>query len=407
MAKKTSGSLGMVIIAVIAASFLGDSINGFNPVLENILEAFPHLSYTAVTFVSTIPNVTFIFAALIVGAIVGKRMKYRTAIITGCALILLGGVAPAVFYQSFSVLLVSRLVFGLGLGTLVVINGYVTSAFDGKRRQQLLGWHVTSMNIGSVAVLLIAGALGEMHWHVAAYSYVLAIIPLVAAFFIKEPQEIRITEEAPAEEDTIRTKTGFHIEPAVIGYGIVIIIMTMALYGLLLIMSPYVVDNNLGSSFQAGLLLSVYTAGAAFGGLVYDVTRRAFKGFFMQECVLQVIAGVALFYYANAIVLIAVGSFIAGWAWYAIMNVMTEFAAKKSNEETMAFNTSIIWISSTLGCFIGSFWMTGAELVFGDLYFGVVMAIFITFAAVGLFFMFRNPLKDETAGMIGGQHEYN
>ncbi len=398
ISKKESHSLSMVIIAIVAASFLGDSVNGFNPVLENISEAFPDLSYTAISLVATIPNITFCVAAIVVGAIVGKKMKYKTAMIVGCALILVGGVAPAILYKSFAVLMFSRLIFGLGLGSLVIINGYVTAAFNGKRRQSLLGWHVTSMNIGSMALLLIAGALGELHWHIAAYSYLLALIPLIASFFIKEPDEIKIGDKRETvETQAAARKEKMRLEPAIVGYGVIIVILTMALYGLLLIMSPYVVDNDLGSSFQAGLLLSIYTAGGAFGGLMYEKMRRAYKTFFVQGCALQIILGVALFYYAKSIIIIAVGSFLAGWAWYAVMNIFTELAAKKSNEATMALSTSMIWIASTLGCFIGSFWMSGAEFVFGELYFGVVMAIFIVFALLAILFLFVNPLKRESA----------
>lgn len=392
MTSKQHSGLNLIIIAIIATSFLGDSINGFNPVLDNISDAFPDLSYTMVSLVATIPNVTFCIAALIIGAIVGKKMKYRTALTIGCLFILIGGVIPAIFYKSFAVLMLCRLVFGLGLGALVVINGYVSEVFEGKERQKILGWRIAAMNVGSVIVLLIAGALGEIHWHIAAYSYLLAIIPLISTFFIKEPSEIKVTD---TEIETVSKKGKTKIEINVIVYCVIIVILTMALYGLLLIMSPFVVDNNLGSSTQAGILLSLYTAGGAFGGLIFDKMRAVSRQYFLSCSCLMIILGCSLFYWSGSFLLIAIGSFIAGWGWYAILTVCTELAAKQSNEASIALATSTIWIASYLGCFCGSFWMTGAEAIFGGLYFGVIISILIVFGLVAVIFLIKNPLRDE------------
>ncbi len=392
MASKQPCSLSMIIIAIIATSFLGDSSTAFNPVLDSISDAFPDLSYSIVTLFASVPNVTFCIAALVIGTLVGKHMKYRTAIILGCALVLIGGVTPSLFYENFAILMLSRLVFGLGLGALVVINGYTVEIFEGKKQQRILGWHVTSMNLGSVVLALIAGILGDIHWHVAAYAYFLAIIPFIFAFFIKEPSEIKRVQitETSGEKEKIKLGTN------VIILSIIILILTMALYGLLLIMSPYVVDNNLGSSTEAGILLSIYTAGGAFGGLIFDKMRTLCKRYFLTCCCLMIILGCVLFYWGGIFMLIAVGSFVSGWGWYGIMTVSTEIAAQMSNDASIALATSLIWIASCLGCFFGSFWMAGAEAIFGGLYFGVIMSILILFGLFAVVFVIKSPLKKES-----------
>lgn len=78
----------MTVVIIILTSSLGDSINGMNPVLENISNEFPDLSYSLITLVGTIPNITYIIAALIAGFFVGKQLKYRTTILLGCICIL-------------------------------------------------------------------------------------------------------------------------------------------------------------------------------------------------------------------------------------------------------------------------------------------------------------------------------
>ena len=109
----------------------------------------------------------------------------------------------------------------------------------------------------------------------------------------------------------------------------------------------------------------------------------------------MVILGSAMFYWCGVFILIAVGAFIAGWGFYSVMTVCTELAAKQSNDASVALATSIIWIGTYLGCFIGSFWMAGAEAIFGGLYFGVIISILIVFGLFAIIFLIKNPLRDE------------
>lgn len=166
MTKKMQ-SITMTVLIIILTSSLGDSINGMNPVLENISNEFPNLSYSLITLVGTIPNVTYIIAALIAGFFVGKQLKYKTTIVLGCICILIGGMLPGIWYESFALILTARLIFGIGLGLLAVLNAYVTEIFDGTARQKYLGWHTSAMNCGSIILLLLAGYLGGHHWSFA------------------------------------------------------------------------------------------------------------------------------------------------------------------------------------------------------------------------------------------------
>ena len=67
-----------------------------------------------------------------------------------------------------------------------------------------------------------------------------------------------------------------------------------------------------------------------------------------------------------------------------------------SNDASIALATSLIWIASCLGCFFGSFWMAGAEAIFGGLYFGVIMSILILFGLFAVVFVIKSPLKKES-----------
>lgn len=51
---KVKNPATMIIIAICLTSFMGDCINGWNPIIDNVANAFPNISYTVILYVSTL-----------------------------------------------------------------------------------------------------------------------------------------------------------------------------------------------------------------------------------------------------------------------------------------------------------------------------------------------------------------
>lgn len=390
MTKKIQ-TITMTVVIIILTSSLGDSINGMNPVLENISNEFPDLSYSLITLVGTIPNITYIIAALIAGFFVGKQLKYRTTILLGCICIFVGGMLPGIWYENFTLILAARLIFGIGLGLLAVLNAYVTEIFDGTERQRYLGWHTSAMNCGSIILLLLAGFLGGYHWSFAAYSYVLAVIPLIFAFFVKEPDQLSFSSKAICKTETKGKKT---MSTAAIGYFIVMVIVATTLNCFFIVMSPFVIDVQGGTVFLTSVILCCYIFGGAVAGFVFEKMRKICGKFFLIIICLAIAFGAALVYFTGAYVLMGIGGFICGFSFWSIMTVCIELTSLKSNEASVAFATTMICVGAYLGCFLATPWTSVVTAIFGDLYKGVFISIIIVLITLAIIFSIRNPLKE-------------
>ena len=91
-------------------SFLTLSASAVSPVLSEIGTSYPNVPQTIVALMTTLPTLIAIPATLITGRVLGSKLKYRTAIIWGIALNLVGGLMPIVT-ESFGLLLFWRALF--------------------------------------------------------------------------------------------------------------------------------------------------------------------------------------------------------------------------------------------------------------------------------------------------------
>ena len=79
-------------------------------------------------------------------------------------LFLAGGVAPA-FLNNFTTLLLSRAVFGIGIGLLSPLgNALVLGLFEGQERANMLGLGGVVMNLGGIAFQMLVGFLAAISW---------------------------------------------------------------------------------------------------------------------------------------------------------------------------------------------------------------------------------------------------
>lgn len=65
------------------AGWRSESVTGWNPIIENVSRAFPDVEYTTILYISTLPTITYVLAALIAGWLVGKKTGYKRTLISG------------------------------------------------------------------------------------------------------------------------------------------------------------------------------------------------------------------------------------------------------------------------------------------------------------------------------------
>ena len=121
----------------------------------------------------------------------GRRPALLLGLVVSAAGYLLFGVA-----QSLEVLLVARLVHGVGGGTVPVVFAYIADSVTGERRAEGIGW-VTAVTSSAAMIGPAVGSLaGQLH--PAGAGAVAAAFSLAAAVFAR----IRLPESRPRREES-------------------------------------------------------------------------------------------------------------------------------------------------------------------------------------------------------------
>src|SRR5690606_25020498 len=96
--------------------------------------------------------------------------------------------AAGLVVSSYPLLIATRFLFGLGAATIVTSTTVATLAFyQGRRRDQVMGWTSTATGIGGLVWPLLGGALGGISWH-ATFGIYLIGVPLGVATLLRMPE---------------------------------------------------------------------------------------------------------------------------------------------------------------------------------------------------------------------------
>ena len=119
-------------ISLLAIFFTSMGVATVSPAMAKLAAQFPSNNYA---LISTLPTLFIVPTTLWAGAVAGKKIRYRTISLVGILLFLIGGIAPFFLTESFTVLLVCRAVFGIGVGLRASLgNALVMQYYTGKKK---------------------------------------------------------------------------------------------------------------------------------------------------------------------------------------------------------------------------------------------------------------------------------
>lgn len=315
MDKKNTGvkiALGVLpVFLMTQCSFI------LNSALAAVSAAFPEIPFTSITLLSTLVTLMSVPTGIIFGLLVGKKIHYRTITILSAVLIIVAGCFPYFYLKNFYVLLISRVICGIGIGFSTPLgNAIVMSLFrdDPDKQAKMNGIGNTMMNLSGVILQLIAGWVCVFNVRYVFLVHALMIIPLVlCGLFLPEPEPI---QEATASSDTPKAKINWKVWFVCLTWGFAF----MSIYPYLLNISAILAGEGLGNSASASYVASGYAIGGMVSGVLFAMNLKIFKKFLVPcmyaLCGLCMIVG---FFSSSVFIFIAValilGIFIfSNWA---------------------------------------------------------------------------------------------
>lgn len=381
----------VTMLAVATTYMLQASLNVANPILATIASVFPDLSYNTVALVGTLPTLLAIPGGLIIDKIV-DAVGYKMALILTHLALVVSGILPVFFYESFMVILVCRAIFGLAYGIgYPLCSMSVRAFFESGQHSKVMGYGSICMNIANILFALLAGYVAAGFWANAFYLHIFMAIPLLFALFTKEPERPKATAAADGAKPKVKLNRAAWVY---IGMASVTIVF---FYGFFTYCSGMVVEKGIGNSIQAGYILTIVSVAGIVAGTIFSKLYGILGRKIYSACAFSTMVGLILLVIGTNMPMMYIGSVFVGMGFHSALPALfmgigedAGEAADKATGYTSTFMNLFsflaIYILSFLAGLIGQADSTVAPFYFAIGYFAIA-------TVAGLFL--KTPKKAE------------
>jgi MFS family permease len=367
---KEIGYLGFLGLCFVC--FLQGGTAGLSPALQGIADGLG-MDVNTVGLIQTIPGIFGVISSILVGKLVGTRIKYKTTIIVILVLALIAA-APLII-TSWPLLLFSRIILGLSTGVYYALPPMLLMRyFSGGKQRIRLGISNAFASAGGGVMMLVAGLLVVVNWRLSFAIFLLPLIPIVFLLIdMPEPEPIVKAEGG----DTKGGSSGLGV-PIIINCitgSLVFCLGTVALQSI----SVVVIGRGLGTGAEAGIAAPFFNIGAVILSTLFAVLYKVLKKFLAPLTMLVVAAGLLLLYFASNIVMVGVGMFLVGAELIMIPTLITD-NGKISTPANAAFATALLMtLFNVGGFFTGPFMILSGKAqgfdVPGPFFAGIIMMV--------------------------------
>lgn len=340
-------------ISLLALSLMLVSTYAISPALPEMIHYYSQrgISPDRVELLVSLPSFAII-AVLLITPWISRVFSERLIIVSGLCLLSLGGFFPLI-NQTYSLVFLSRLVLGFGIG---LINAraisIISQRFTGRDRIKMLGLRGSAEVLGSALLTFIAGQLLNFTWSVtfAIYALGFLILGLYLAFVPRSPELTPVQQEPVKDKKQVKTD---HLSPRQLLY-----ILSLALYAgfVILINSsntlriPLVVTQyGLGSAQQASLILSLMmlmgiVAGTFFSSLVEFLGRSL-----MSLVVFILGLGLLIMWLAPNIIILGLGALLTGFVYSLGVTYVFNLISETIHKRHLHTATTLVLLGCNLG----------------------------------------------------------
>ncbi|MFZ7134301.1 MAG: MFS transporter [Eubacteriales bacterium] len=379
--KNQVGLMGM--LAIFSVFLLQGGIGNLNPAINAIAEGLG-MDPVIVTQVASFPSFFAIIISFIAGRYVGKKIKYKTLLISVILIFGIGGSLP-ILIQTWPVIMFSRACVGIAVGTFFTLApALVLKLYEGAKQGNIMGVGNSVATLGGVVVQILSGFLVDISWVLAFAVHLIGIVSLLlVVIFLPEPEEIQQSEN----KEKIKVKLPFNVY---LNSTITLLFMMLTI-PIIISLSIIMADRGIGSGLESGTAMSMFTIGGTVLSLLFGPMYNFFKRFTVVIILLVSAIGMIMVYLASSLIMIFVGMFIIGIGLLITPALMMD-NNKIIDPSKIAVASSVVIIFTNVGNFLASYFLIlvnklGANLTMP--YPGVFITIILMVAMSVIWFIVR------------------
>ena len=315
-----------------------------------------------IELITTVVSIFVTVFVLISGVIVKKIGQKQTAVL-GLAIAAISSIIPA-FSNSFTLIMVSRAVLGIGIG---LANPLAISLigvfFYGDQRATLMGWRSAIAGVGTAIMTYVAGQLLNINWHAAYWVYLLFIPTLLLfVFFVPDPQKsgaLKRQAEHQAALEADATANGVTIKKNPIWLIVILTALTFLVLIAIMILAvklpTFFVENKIGTATQASTAWSIYNFASVIGGFLFGITYKLTHKFILPLGLFLLGLGVIALSHATSVTVIYGLCIFMGIVGAMIIPFIFNRISEVATPQMAPLFTSIALVGSNLGSFISPY----------------------------------------------------
>ncbi len=220
------------------------------------------------------------------------------------------------FSNNIYSLLISRSIFGIGLGIIAPLSlVLVGDFFQGKTRAKFMGYSSAITNIGGVIATSVVGFLASFSWHNIFLIYLIALpvllliifyLPKFAPFDMNAPENIKNNVHKYKENKSIK------LNKEVFQYTLIIILAFITFYSVPTNIALLVQNRNLGNSETSAILIALVTLFAFISAMTFGKMLKIFNASLVVICFILISIGIGFIIASNTIIFMCIGIIILG-----------------------------------------------------------------------------------------------
>ncbi|CAJ1187529.1 hypothetical protein FD33_GL000666 [Companilactobacillus paralimentarius DSM 13238 = JCM 10415] len=320
----------------------------------NIAAAIPLMSKTftgqsasAIETISTIPNLGII-AGIFISSILVNFLGQKKTVIFGLIVALIFGITP-VFSNNYYVVIISRLLLGVGIGLFNSLAiSMISDFYGGDELSTMMGFQSSVSSLGSSILSFLVGYLIAFGWHATFIIYAIAL-PIMIIFGVVIPN---VENKSVKHEKSVHQKVNLPV--------ILISVMTFFIYAFFMVVTVKLADlltyKNMGTGSQAATILGVFTLVSMAIGFVYGFIHKLLKQYTLVVGFSLMAVGFAILSRAASIANVTIGVVIVGLGFalvipfiYTIINTIAPKGSENLASSVMLIFTNVgVFISPTL-----------------------------------------------------------
>ncbi len=353
----------MTRFAILILSVFTVSAGATAATLPLMMRSFPNISATTIELLMTIPSLGIIIFTPI-SNIVADFIGVKKTIMTGLALIFIGGIIPAVTLN-FPLILASRIVLGLGTGLLMSFSqSLIIQLYEGRDQQKMLGLSSVFQGLGMFVMTYAAGVLLNSGWQMSYWIY-LIVLPIILLVGVYVPKTVGIISEAG--DSQTQSNDSKKIDGKIWLLALFAFMFNATFAFISIKFALLVVSRNYGTASDASTLLGLMAFAMAAGGFIFMYVQKHWFKYTTAIGLGFATVSFLLLTVSHSLFLSAIGVILVGISVSIFMASMIANINRMTSARKVAFSTSVVMTCANVGTLLSPYFAKGISSVFSNI----------------------------------------